>query len=97
MLSLTREYAEDDFDEYTAPEPVKSNALSKCPVFPANAFFLQPLHVDQIDAVEVTRLHACRAQKVSHSAINIRVPKPRRAEAQSMPYLHTNVCPMNLE
>ena len=64
---------------------------------------LQTIHVDQSNAVEVTRrrnqdanlrhdsLPACRAQKGSHSAINIRIPEPRRAEAPSMPYLHTNV------
>ena len=69
---------------------------------------LQPLHVDQSDAVEVTRrrnqdadlrqdgvnghsLHACRAKKGSHSAINIRDQNHGElkfnTEAQSMPYL----------
>ena len=64
---------------------------------------LQPLHVDRSDDVEVTRrsqdvdlkqdslnghyLHACKAQKGSHSADNIRVPEPQRAKEQSLPYL----------
>ena len=35
--SSIREYLEEEFDEYTAPELLKSISLSKCPVFPANA------------------------------------------------------------
>ena len=37
------------------------------------------------DGVIGHSLHACRAQKGSHSAINVRIPEPRRAD------LHTNV------
>ena len=41
--------------------------------------------------------HACRAQKGPHSANGIRPPDPRRAEAQSSPYPHTDThFPRNL-
>ena len=66
MLSLTREYAEEDFDEYTSPYPVKSNSLSKCTVFPANELFFNIFMWTQVmvlhDGLDGHYLHACRAQ-----------------------------------